>query len=89
MATMIVAQAKVVSYHNRHHEDDFIPLAIEILDVYTSRWMTSFIVVPTWHGQQRVRVVLLFFIIPSFNKQRVSMAFQRVQALSCNRQLWQ
>jgi hypothetical protein len=30
MATMIIVQAKVVSYHNQHLEDDFIPLAIEI-----------------------------------------------------------
>ncbi len=29
-------------------------------DVYTSRWMTSFINVPTWHGQRKALNVLLF-----------------------------
>jgi hypothetical protein len=27
---MIITQAKIVSYHNRHPEDDFIPLVVEI-----------------------------------------------------------
>jgi len=60
MATMIVVQAKVVSYHNRHLEDDFISLAKKNLDVYTIRQTISFINVPTWHGQQRALNILLF-----------------------------
>jgi hypothetical protein len=53
MDTMIATQAKVVSYHNWHPKDDFIPLVIKNLDVNTIRQTTSFINVPTWHGQQR------------------------------------
>jgi hypothetical protein len=47
MATTIITQAKVVLYHDRHPENDFIPLAIEILNVYTSRYTISFIIVST------------------------------------------
>jgi hypothetical protein len=32
MAMMIVAQAKVVLYHDQHLEDDFILLAVEIFE---------------------------------------------------------
>jgi len=28
--TMIITQTKIVSYHNRHLKDDFIPLVVEI-----------------------------------------------------------
>jgi hypothetical protein len=30
MATMIITQTKVVSYHDHHLEEDFIPLIIKI-----------------------------------------------------------
>jgi len=42
MVMMVTSQTKVVSYCDQHHEDDFIPLKVEILDVYTNKQMTSF-----------------------------------------------
>jgi hypothetical protein len=47
----ITVQVKVVSYYERHFKDDFIPLTVEILNVYTKRRTISFINVPTWHGR--------------------------------------
>ncbi len=87
----IVGQAKIISYRNQHHEDDFIFLAVEIFEcLHTSRRMIPFIDVPTWHSQQRALEVLLFLLYIHFigrGCQWLSKEFKL--PISCIKQLWQ
>jgi hypothetical protein len=87
----IVAQAKIISYRNRHHEDDFILLAIEKFGcLHINRRVTLFINVPTWHGQRRALEVLFLLLYIHFigrGCQWLSKEFKL--PISCIKQLWQ
>jgi hypothetical protein len=87
---MIVAQAKIVSNHNQHLEDDFILPKVEIFGcLHTNKQMTSFINVSTWHGQKRVLEVLFFSLyihVIGRGCQRFSKKFG--PSISCVEELW-
>jgi hypothetical protein len=78
---MVTIQAKVVSYYNKHLDDDFISLIVKILGCLHHQ-VNNFLhqhANVTWSMKGFGGPFLL--IIRSFYRQGLSMAFQRVQSL--------
>jgi len=86
VATMIIAQAKIVSYCVWHPKDDFILLAIEIFGCLHQQ-VNDFlhcIDVPTWHGQRRALEVLFFLLNIHFISRGSFWLFRKFKPpLSC------
>ncbi len=85
MTATIVAWAKVVSCHDRHLEDDFIPLVVDIFE-YLHQQANNFL-------HQCANMTWLtkcykgpsFSILHSFYRRKVSVALKRMQAVTIQR----